>query len=381
MRAFVFTDRSLARHAGRFVWLSLDAEKAKNAAVTKKLKISGLPTMFVVDPSSEQVAIRWLGAASVKQLDQLFDDATLAVQGGARGDSAVQALVQADRFYGEEKYAEAVPLYRRALESSPPGWPAAARATDALLFSYTMSDQHEAAARLADASLERARGTPSGATVAALGLDASLALPKEHAERATWAARFEAACREVVADTSLGVAADDLSGVWFSLASAREDAGDSTGMREVRERHVAYLEREAARAATPEQRAVFDSHRLSLYLEMGTPEKAVPMLERSQQDFPDDYNPPQRLATAYKAMKRWPEALAASDRAMARAYGPRQFLLYNTRADILLGLGREDDAIALLREALARAEAMPEGQRSPRVIENLRKRMTGLEKK
>jgi predicted Zn-dependent protease len=126
---------------------------------------------------------------------------------------------------------------------------------------------------------------------------------------------------------------------------------------------------------------VFDSHRLSLYLEMGTPEKAVPMLERSQQDFPDDYNPSQRLATAYKAMKRWPEALAASDRAMARAYGPRQFLLYNTRADILLGLGREDDAIELLREALARAEAMPEGQRSPRVIENLRKRMTGLEKK
>ena len=32
MRAFVFTDRTLTRHAGRFVWLSLDMEKAQNAA-------------------------------------------------------------------------------------------------------------------------------------------------------------------------------------------------------------------------------------------------------------------------------------------------------------------------------------------------------------
>ena len=48
------------------------------------------------------------------------------------------------------------------------------------------------------------------------------------------------------------------------------------------------------------------------------------MLQASERDLPDDYNPPARLATAYKAMRRWDEALAASDRALAKAYGPRK---------------------------------------------------------
>lgn len=380
MRAYVFTDRSLARHAGRFVWLSLDAEKAKNAAVRKKLGIPALPTMFVVDPRDEHVAIRWVGAANARQLDRLFDDGVLAMQGGASGDSSLQALVQADRLYGEEKYAEAAPHYRRALEAAPATWPAAPRATDALLFAYTMSEQYEPAAELAERAWPSARPTAGAASVAAMGLDAALQLPKEHARRATWLLSFEEACREVLADTSLGVAADDLSGVWFSLGSAREDAGDSTGTAAVRAQHIAFLEREAARAKTPEQRAVFDSHRLSLYMEVGTPEKAVPMLEQSERDFPADYNPSQRLATAYKAMKKWPEALAASDRAMAKAYGPRQFLLYNTRADIQVGLGDEAAAIATLKEAIAKAEAMPEGQRSQRTVDGFKKRLADLEK-
>src|SRR5919201_1479189 len=40
MRAYVFTDPALAPHAARFVWLSLDTENAKNAAIRGKLGIS-----------------------------------------------------------------------------------------------------------------------------------------------------------------------------------------------------------------------------------------------------------------------------------------------------------------------------------------------------
>src|SRR5206468_3956706 len=101
------------------------------------------------------------------------------------------------------------------------------------------------------------------------------------------------------------------------------------------------------------QRAVYDSHRLALDMALDRPEAAVPMLEQSQKDFPDDYNPPQRLATAYKAMKKWPEALAASDAALARAYGPRQFLVLGTRADIQLGMGDKAAAEKTLADAVA----------------------------
>ena len=37
MRAYVFTDASLSRHAGQFVWLALDFENSRNAAVVKRL--------------------------------------------------------------------------------------------------------------------------------------------------------------------------------------------------------------------------------------------------------------------------------------------------------------------------------------------------------
>ena len=63
------------------------------------------------------------------------------------------------------------------------------------------------------------------------------------------------------------------------------------------------------------------------------------MLEASEKDLPEDYNPPARLANAYKAMKKWDEALAASDRAMAKVYGPRKLGVYSTRVDILSGKG------------------------------------------
>src|SRR5687767_6303047 len=59
MRAFVFTDPALAGQASRFVWLEIDTEKAKNAAVRKRLAVSALPTFFVLDPRDERVALRW----------------------------------------------------------------------------------------------------------------------------------------------------------------------------------------------------------------------------------------------------------------------------------------------------------------------------------
>src|SRR5206468_2171156 len=124
-----------------------------------------------------------------------------------------------------------------------------------------------------------------------------------------------------------------------SLIDARKAAGDSTGARMAAEDWASFLERAAREARTPDGRAVYDPHRLSAYLELGQPERAVPMLEQSEKDFPDDYNPPARLATAYLNMGRWDDALLASTRAMAKANGPRKLRFYQTRADIYVGKG------------------------------------------
>jgi tetratricopeptide (TPR) repeat protein len=146
----------------------------------------------------------------------------------------------------------------------------------------------------------------------------------------------------------------------------------------VAEAWSSFLDRSAAAARSPGERVVFDSHRLSAYIELGTPERAIPMLEQSQRDFPDDYNPPARLAIAYSAMKRWPEAITASDRALATCQGPRRLTLYRTRAEIHAGMGDTPGVKRTLDEAIAYARSLPPGQRSDSAIAALEKRRSAL---
>jgi tetratricopeptide (TPR) repeat protein len=378
MRAFVFTDESLTRHAGRFVWLEIDTEKKQNAALKKELGVSALPTYFIVDPVSERVALRWVGGFTVAQLERLLDDGAAAVRGHAgRGDAEV-ALARADSLYGEGRDTLAVLAYCEALARAPSKWPQYSRAVEALLFALDRTGDYAAEAKLAREAYPRVQGTASGANVAGSGLGAALSLPDSAPKRAALVAEFELDVREVLADTALGIAADDRSGLYMGLLDARQDAKDEAGAKQVATEWSAFLDDAAARAKTPEQRTVFDSHRLSAYRELGQVERAIPMLEASERDLPGDYNPPARLATAYLWLKRWDEALAPSERALAKAYGPRKLGIYSTRADIFSGKGDRVAARRTLEEAIAYAEALPPGQRSESAIAGLRKKLEGL---
>src|SRR3954453_17869795 len=131
---------------------------------------------------------------------------------------------------------------------------------------------------------------------------------------------LETATRESMNDPKIPLSGDDRSGMYQWLIAAREALKDEGGERKMTEQWAGFLDAEAAKAKTPDERTVYASHRLRAYLALGQPEKAVPMLEQSEKDFPNDYNPPSRLSAAYKAMKKYAEALAASDRALAKVY-------------------------------------------------------------
>jgi tetratricopeptide (TPR) repeat protein len=101
--------------------------------------------------------------------------------------------------------------------------------------------------------------------------------------------------------------------------------GDEARVKRVARAWRDFLDAEASRASTPEARAVFDTHRVLAYEAVGEPEKAVAMLEQSERDSPDDYNPPSRLAKAYLAVGRLDDALAADETATpARAKALRE---------------------------------------------------------
>jgi tetratricopeptide (TPR) repeat protein len=376
---FVLTDPALASYAGQFVWLDLNTDVTANEAVLEKYEADALPTFLVVDAKDEKVALRWVGSLTLPQLEGFLEEARVALGGqGAEASPADEALARADELYGARHYTEAAAAYREALARAPAGWPRYSRVVEALLYSYQSTGANAEAVALAREARPRLAGTPSELTVSLGGLDSALDLPKDDATRAASVREMEEALRAAIANPSVLVAADDRSGAYGSLVRARRDAGDEEGARKVAEEWVLFLEAEAARARSPEERAVFDSHRLSAALALGEPEKAIPMLEASEKDLPRDYNPPNRLARAYASMKEWDKALGASERAERLAVGRAKLRVLALRATLLEEKGDVVAARQTLEKAIAFGETLPADERPRSMIDRLRKQTEKL---
>jgi tetratricopeptide (TPR) repeat protein len=375
MRAFVFTDPALTSRAGQFVWLEVNVDDERNAALAARLSVEALPTFFVVDPVDESVVMRREDGMTVAEMGSYLEEARAAATGTAPASPAEVALLRADRLNGEGKKPEAAAAYREALDRAPAGWSPYGRAVVALLFLRQSLDDEAACLALAREALPRLTRSPAAVMVARSGLDCALGLNKEDAGRAAAIAEMEATTRRTLADPVLGAIADDVSTSYLSLIQARKDAGDGAGAKKDAEAWAAFLEAQAAAAKSSEQRAVFDSHRLSAYLELKQPERAIPMLQASEADLPGDYNPPARLALAFLEMKKLDEALAASSRALPKVVGPRRIRVLQTRSEIFAARGDATASREALEQALAYAESLPPGQRSERTVQALRKKL------
>src|SRR5439155_3611354 len=113
MRAEVLPDPALRKHAGRFVWLAMETDKAENARFFEMYPAKELPVLLVIDPASERAIARWSGTATVAQLDAFLDDAARARAGRAPADDELE---RADALAGGGAWTAAVPAYRRALQ-------------------------------------------------------------------------------------------------------------------------------------------------------------------------------------------------------------------------------------------------------------------------
>ncbi len=375
MRATVFTDPALTKHAGRFVWLSIDSENAKNADFVAKYPIEAWPTFEVLAPKTGEVVYRWLGSADVPQLEQRFDEAVAAL-GAVSGATADHEFARAQRLEAEGRKADAITAYGATLAAAGPAWPRRARAAEALVGLLAMGDDAAACAqRAAELGPGLSPGT-SRANVAASGLGCALAAPKSAPWRAVTLAKLEGELREALGEGAL--LADDRSSYFGLLLDARQEQDDAAGAKTLAEKWFAFLEQDGQDAPTAEARAALDGHRVSAALALGDPARAIPALERSEKDLPRDYNPPARLAILLREMGRFDDALAASDRALALAYGPRKLGLFDGRATIFEKKGDRAGARKTLQDALAFAARLPEAQRSKGMVARLEKRMAGL---
>ncbi|WNG40738.1 thiol reductase thioredoxin [Archangium violaceum] len=378
MKAYVFTDAALAKHAGRFVWLEINTDLPSNAVFQEKYPVESWPTFFIIDPKEEKALVRFAGSATVPQLEKIFEDGERAFRGGAEGPEAL--LARGDALYGEGKAAEAADVLAQALAEAPADWSRRGRALESLLVAQYGAKRHEVCARTALAELPRVPHSASWANAAGLGLMCVLQVPADTQGVKELKAALEEKGREALSP-DISMPADDRSGVYELLVEARKAAGDEPGAKVLAEQWLTFLEGEAARAPTPDARTVFDSHRMSAALVLGTPMRVVPAIEQSEKDLPDDYNPPARLANLYRRLGRLDDALAASTRALEKVQGSRRLRVLSERAEIHLARGERDAAVRTLEDALTYAKTLSGAQASPRVVAGLEKKLSEVKAK
>jgi tetratricopeptide (TPR) repeat protein len=182
----------------------------------------------------------------------------------------------------------------------------------------------------------------------------------------------------IAADPKEPVLADDRSSLFEMLVDYDRANGAGADATALARKWRDFLDGEAARAPTPLARSVFDSHRIGAYAAVGEPERAIPMLEQSERDFPDDYNPPARLAKVLLDVGRLDAALTAVRRAEAKVYGPRTLRVYWTEADIWMAMKKPAEAKTALTHAIALGEKLELQGGYQELYERMRSRASAL---
>ena len=397
MKSYVFDQPEIRAQAKDFVWLSMDTETTPGQEFVQKFPMKFWPTLWVLDAKAETPELKWEAAATAPELARLLHAVSAEHGDGHAGEAGSAGLAESARIRGERATARAdlpvaIAAFREALAASagiPGGWPERAQTAEALAVALYEANERTACVELADAEYDKLPPGTSRTNVALFGFRCAepmaATVPARRIEQ-----RFELLLG-IARDRRIPLLPDDRSDIYNTLVEHLQE--EKTPAAEGRARTLAgewaaFVDNEAATAKTPAARAVFDSHRLLADLAMDQPARAIPMLEQSEKDFPEDYNPPARLARAQLALKTAEgrrAALASIDRALGLVYGPRKLSLVLVKCDVLDALrdaheANEQESVAsethLLEAALAGEEASR--GKPPSTVRKLRERLDAL---
>ncbi|WP_437751625.1 thioredoxin family protein [Sorangium sp. So ce1389] len=382
MKHYVLTDPSLRPFADRVVFADIDTDRPENAPFLERHEVTVWPTFFLLEPANGEVVGLWRGAASVEELRELVREALLAMDAEAAAklpaDDPNRLLVEAKRAHSAGDHAAAASAYQRALARAGKDWPRRSEALLGLLSSLRKKDA-AACADVGRAHVGEVKGAALPADFASVLLSCAAALPDRNAQRAAREAAV-ARLRSIVESPPADSSADDRADAWGLLAEGLEALGEADKARAANESKLAVLEQAAKEAREPEAAAAYDYGRAMAYLALSRGDEAVAMLKQREAQMPASYEPPARLAQVLHAMGREPEALAAVERAIGRAYGPRRLRYLKLRAEIQQKLGQRAEQVATLREEVAGYEALPKGLASQAALDDARRRLAEAEK-
>ena len=355
------------REARRAVRLALDRHgKDAERALRQEVPDPGLAVLLRDRSGHGDVALRWVGGATVAQLRKFFDD---GVACGAEATADARRSRKADALYGRGRLREgARSRTRRRWRRCPEGSRAYSRAVESLLFSLQTTRNHAECVALARATLPSLRGTRSpAATLAGAGLDCAAASCRPTRRGPLRGDRLLRGEGPRGARRCFAQARGRRPVRALRLPAVRARRRRGQGRRAEGRGRVGRVPRRARRRARrrPTQRTALDPNRLNAFEAAGQIEKAIPMLEQLREGLSRGLQP------AGAAGPGLPEAQAVRRRrsrpptARSRwCTGPASCACSRSARTSIRGWATRPRRGRRVEDALAYAEALPPGQRS-----------------
>jgi len=343
----------LGRHAGQFVWLELNFDKAENRQFLDTYGAVGTPTFYVIDARTGQVAATQQGAMSYTELVAFLGRGASVVLAKGRLP-ADAALTRGDALLAQ-KPDEAVAAYREALRLAPAGWGRHDLAEASLVSALQSSGRFQQCAQRSATEASRMKRGPIFARTVVSGMwclvsGDSASWIKEIAPKLQPLAEEALALRSTVRDHR-----DEIYRTFMMLALLRDDKATAAKWGD---RWLAELD--AIKPASDEERLALDIARVENIGVFGDTKRILPALLDSERALPDNWNASLRVAQMESQAKDYEASIGACDRGLARTPGPlgRSWLL-QTKADALNGKGQAAEARRALDEALQAAQGIP----------------------
>jgi hypothetical protein len=350
--------------------LAIDTERAENDAFLRDFPVGVWPTFYLIDPTTRAVRGRWLGAASPAQLQQWLKDS-------ARADSKAAALLrQAEELSAKKNHVDAATSYRAALAEAPPDWPGRPAALVALSSALLKQRDYDGCLELARTEAQKLPASVSAVDFASVSASCADRAQDPQAARAV-RLLLEASLVRSCEAAAPGASADDQADACDNLRRVREALGDRAGAERAAEQALGAIKR-ATSGVSPETELIHDWLRTTNLAYLSRSQEAISLLLERERAVPLSYNPPHYLARLYRDLRQWPEGLAAIERAIAKAYGPRRAGFLGLKAELLQGAGRTDEARRVLEQQLAEYRALPPSQRQPDAEAAVEKRLTSF---
>ncbi len=350
MRA-TLADASLARYAGRFVWLELDFDKPVNQAFLTRHGVTYTPSFFVLDPATERTTASQLGGMTLPELNQFLERGEHGVFAKAKS-LADTALAHGDEMLGLGRRADAIAAYREALHAGGKLWPEKDQAIGSLTWALSSNKQWQSCAETATTEAPRMARGQAFARVVLSGLSCV-----NQGAPAPWAERSRTALEPLVAEAIASPATlrDHRFQLYQELMSAADTRGDKATVARWGELWLKNLD--STKPANDDERSALDVARVDAASILHDPARVIPALIASEQAMPNNYNASLRLAQMEVDAKRYDEAIAACDRGLSHVSGPigRTWLL-QTEAAALMGKSEPAAAQRVLQDALRSAE-------------------------